>query len=251
MTSDVTDDSLATGGGSTALPGLAVTAVTPDDASALASAMLIVLLAGEGANVAAMVPVETGVDDPCEQGSRGALIRWAAGHLDNPRDVTPFALEHPRSAMHAADASGTLLHSAAFDRSREELSDGRTALVVHDAIGLLDPISPSLTMLDLFERWQLPVVLVAQVSRWAVGHVRLLASSVLSRGLPIAGVILSDTHLLHEEAEIVAATQETLAAQLDCPVIVLPRVMSVHDRGELLTAARECGLHRITVRRTP
>lgn len=232
------------------LPGFAVTAVTPDDASVLATAMLVVLLAAEGANVAAMVPVETGVEEPCEQGSRGALVRWAAGHLDNPRDVTPFALEQPRSAMHATDASGTLLHHAAFDRAREELSDGRTVLVVHDAIGLLDPISPSLSMLDLCVRWELPVVISEPVSRWSVGHVRLLASVVVAHGLSVAGVVLSDANLLADDLEIVEATRETLAAQLDCPVVLLPRVMSVHDRGELLTAARECGLHRITVRRT-
>lgn len=249
MTSD-SADAVPDGGGTPAvLPGFAISAVTPDDASALAAAMLIVLLAAEGANVAAMVPVETGVEEPCEPGSRGALVRWAAGHLDNPREVTPFALEQPRSAMHATDASGTLLHHAAFDRAREELSDGRTVLVVHDAIGLLDPISPSLSMLDLCVRWQLPVVISEPVSRWAVGHVRLLASVATAHGLAIAGVVLSDAHLLHDELEIVEATRETLAAQLECPVVVLPRVMSAHDRGELLTAARECGLHRITARR--
>ncbi|MCC7054172.1 MAG: AAA family ATPase [Gemmatimonadaceae bacterium] len=246
-----TDASTGAGaaGGAALLPGFAVTALTPDDTSALACAMLIALLASEGGNVAAMVPVETGVDDPCEQGSRGALIRWAAGHLDNPRDVTPFALEHPRSAMHAADASGTLLHHAAFDRAREELSDGRSVLVVHDAVGLLDPISPSQSMLEMVARWRLSVVIVEPVTRWAVGHVRLIAAALLAHDVRIAGVILADAHLLHEEPEIIGATCETLGALLECPVVLMPRVISVHDRGELLTAAHECGLHRITARR--
>ncbi len=231
------------------LPGFAVTGVTPDAQTALTAAMLIALLAHDGANVAAMVPVETGLDDPCEPGSHGSLIRWAAGHLDDPRFVTPFALEADRSAMHAADASGTLLHGAAFDRAREALSDGRTTLVVSDAVGVLDPITPSLTMLDLMERWALAVIIVEPVSRWTVGHVRLLASALLSRNMYIAGVMLSrpsNHHSIDEES--VAAMRETLAALLDRPVLMLPHVLSAHDRGELLTAAAECGLQRLVTR---
>jgi len=234
------------------LPGFAVTGLTPDDATVQAATMLIVLLAAEGANVAAMVPVETGLDDPCEAGSRGSLIRWAAGHLDDPRQVTPFALEADRSAMHAADASGTLLHGAAFDRAREQLSEGRSVLVVSDAVGMLDPITPSLTMLDLIARWELGLLLVEPVSRWTVGHIRLLASVLVARGLTVAGVVLSDDGSgAAADTEGVIAIQETLAALLDCPVLLLPRVLSLHDRGELLAAARDCGMHRLVTRIVP
>ncbi len=230
-------------------PGFAVTSVTPDEQTALAAAMLIALLAHEGANVGAMVPVETGVEEPCEPGSRGALVRWAAGHLDNPRLVTPFALEADRPVMHAADTSGTLLHVAAFDKAREELCDGRTTLVVSDAVGLLDPITPSLTMLDLVARWQLSAVIVEPVSRWALGHVRLLVSALLSRNISIAGVILTPKHPDDDTSdEAVAAMSETLSATLDCPVLLLPPVMSMHDRGELLTAAHACAMQRLTRR---
>ena len=234
----------------TALPGFAVTGVTPDEPTAIAAAMLIAMLAHDGANVAAMVPVETGLAEPCEAGSRGALIRWAAGHLDDPRQVTPFALEADRSAMHAADASGTLLHAAAFDRAREDLSDGRSVLVVADAVGLLDPITPSLTMLDLIARWQLAAVIVEPLSRWTVGHVRLIASIVAARGLRVAGVILTEHTARHDmDDEAILAMRETLGALLDCPALVMPRIPSFHDRGELLAAAQACELHRVTHRR--
>ena len=225
---------------------LGVTAVTPDAHSAMAGAMLVALLAANGENVAAMVPVETGVDDPCDAGSQGSLLRWAAGHMDDPRLVTPFALELDRSVMHAADAAGTLLHAAAFDRARDELTDGRTALVVVDAIGLLDPITPSLTMLDLFERWGLGVIVVASVSRSAVSHVRLLSSALVSRNIRIAGVMLTQQDIsIPEDEEVSEGLRSTLSAALDCPVVVLPRVFDVHDRAALVEAARGCGLHRL------
>ncbi len=234
------------------LPGFAVTSVTPDDQTALAAAMLIALLAHDGANVAAMVPVETGIDDPCEPGSAGALIRWAAAHMDNPRLVTPFALEANRTPMHAADATGTLLHGAAFDRAREELCSGRSTLIVTDAVGLLDPITPSLTMLDLIDRWALPTIIVEPVSRWSVGHVALASAALLSRHMRVAGVILSPKAPGDGiEADALAAMSETLGATLDCPVLLLPHLVSIHDRGELLAAAHSCGMPRIARRASP
>ncbi len=234
------------------LPGFVVTSLTPGDQTALAAAMLICLLAAEGANVAAMVPVETGIDDPCEPGSRGSLVRWAAGHLDDPREVTPFALEAARSAMHAADAEGTLLHAAAFERARAELCEGRTRLVVCDAIGMLDLITAKLTTLDLAHRWGLSPVLVEPVSRWSVGHVKLMEAALLSHDMRIAGVMLTENELLPDaDPDFTTSIRETLAAALDCPVIVMPSVQLVHDRAELLTAARACGLHRLSTRLSP
>jgi dethiobiotin synthetase len=237
-------------GGSDALsgrPGFAVTGITPDECAAVATAMLIALLAHDGENVAAMVPVETGIDDACVAGSRGSLIRWAAGHLDDPRLVTPFAFGADRSALHAADASGTLLHSAAFDRARDALSDGRSIFIAHDAIGPLDPITPSLTMLDLFERWQLPVLIVEPVSRWAMGHVRLVAMACAARGMLVSGILLTGVALRPDfDADAVSALRETLGAMFDCPVLLVPHVQSFHDRGELLAAAISCDLRRVT-----
>ena len=233
-----------------ALPGFAVTGVTPDEITAVAAAMLIAMLAHDGENVAAMVPVETGLDEPCEAGSRGSLIRWAAGHLDDPRQVTPFALEADRSAMHAADATGTLLHGAAFDRARDGLSDGRSVLVVTDAVGLLDPITPSLTMLDLFARWRLSVLIAEPVSRWSVGHVRLLASIVSARELSVAGVLLTGREAADDfDAESLTALRETIGVLLGCPVVFIPQVLSHHDRAELVAAAAHCELRRVTQRR--
>lgn len=228
------------------LPGLAVTSITPDADTVRAATMLIVLLAADGANVAAMVPVETGVDEPCAPGSHGALVRWAASHLDTPRQVTPFALPAVRSTMHAADAAGVLLHGAAFDQAHDALCDGRTVLVVADTVGLLDPITPSLTTLDLVSRWQLSVVLVSPLHRWTIGHLRLLGATVQAQGGTIAGVVLTAAATGNDiDAD---AVRDTAAALLDCPVVTMPRVQSDHDRAELLAAARDCGMARISAR---
>lgn len=234
------------------LPGLAITALTPGEETTVTAAMLIVMLAADGENVAAMVPVETGIDEPCEAGSHGSLIRWAAGHLDDPRQVTPFSLEANRSAMHAADASGTLLHGAAFDRAREALSDGRSTMVVLDAIGPLDPITPSLTMLDLLARWALPAIVVEPLSRAAVGHLRLVALAMMSRNIRVAGVVLTPSVSLNDDEDDGAAEaiRETLAAMLGCPVVIRAPVILTHDRAMLLEAARQSELHRLVPRRT-
>ncbi len=232
--------------------GFGVMSVEPNEYTTLAAAMLVAMFANQGANVAAMVPVETGIDEPCAPGSRGALVRWAAGHLDSPRLVTPFALVADQSAMHAADASGTLLHPAAFDRARDELCDGRTTLVVLDAIGPMDPITPSLTMRDLFARWDLKVVIVVPASRWAISTARIVQAILLPQDLRVAAVILApnDTDTVVAD-DALTAIEDTIAAVLGCPVVRLPRVLSTHDRAELLAAADACALHRIARHPSP
>lgn len=237
---------------SSARPGLAVTSLTPGADSALTAALLIAMLVHDGANVAAMVPVETGIDEPCDAGSQGSLVRWAAGHMDDPRQVTPFALEAELPTLHAADADGTLLHAAAFERAHEELCDGRSAFVLCDAIGLCDAITPSLTTLDLIARWNLRVVISEPVSRWAIGHVRLLADLLEARDVPVAGLVLTQ-QIPSDDVDVAlgGALRDTLAALLDRPVILLPRVLDVHDRSALVATARTAGLARLLPRAAP
>jgi dethiobiotin synthetase len=227
------------------LRGLGITSLTPDSQTALLAAMLIALMAEDGANVAAMVPVETGIPAPCSPESHG----WAAGHLDDPRLVTPFAFAEDRAPMLAAHAAGQLLHTSAFERAREALCQQRTALVVSDAVGPLDPITPSLTMLDLLARWRLDVVVAARTNRQAIGHVRALLTLLASRELRLAGVVLTpDPDEPHIDEEAAEQMQDTLAGICEKPVLLMPRVATARDRALLISTARAAHLPRLLPR---
>jgi dethiobiotin synthetase len=231
------------------LRGLGVTGLTPDSHSAWLAAMLVALLADEGANVAAMVPVETGIPAPCSPESHGAWLRWAAGHLDDPRLVTPFAFASDMPPMLAAQADDQLLHTSAFERARERLCDQRTALVVSDAVGPLDPITPSLTMLDLLTRWRLDIVVAARADRHAVGHVRALLALLAARELRLAGVVLTPPpEDAHVEQDAVEQMQATLAGICEKPVLVLLPTQRARDRATMVETARAAGLTRLLPR---
>jgi dethiobiotin synthetase len=240
-------DAAATLGQPDGLKGFAVVSTAPAEHTAIVSAALIALLVHDGENVAAMVPVETGIDAPCAPGSAGALVRWAAGHMDDPRLVTPFAFESSLPMLHAADAAGTLLHTAAFDRARTELCDGRTRFVLCETNGVLDAITTSLTPLDLVTRWQLPAIIVEPLSRFSIAHARALAAVLQMRAVPLRGIVLTPEHEIDAMTdETRLAIRDSASAILGCPVLILPRVRFTHDRAELVAAARAGELSRVT-----
>jgi dethiobiotin synthetase len=235
-----------------ALPGLLVTALVPDMGTAVAAAALVAGAVHAGANVAAMVPVECALDEPCEPGSAGALLRWAAGHLDDPRHVTPLAFDGDTGPLLAAQAAGVLPHAAALDRARGAMGEGRTLLVACDTIGPLEPVTPSLTPLALAARWGLALVAAVPVRATAIGEARALAALAAAHDVAFAGVLLVPATLrrgsAHGEArgawdaDAVAALRTTIATMLDRPVAALGPVEDVHDRAVLRAAAHDAGI---------
>lgn len=244
--------------GHSAPPGLLVTALVPDMGTAVAGAAIVAAAITTGANVAAMVPVECGIPDACAPGSAGALLRWAAGHLDDPRLVTPLRFDADAGPLLAAQDAGILPHGATLDRARTALVDGRSLLVVVDAVGPLEPITPSLALLDLAARWQLAVVASVPVGATAIGQARALAALAAARDVAFAGVVLVPAEqrrgAAHGERqaswddEQAATLRTTLAAMLDRPVATLAPIDDVHDRAVLRESARAAGVEAFVAR---
>ena len=243
-----------------ALPGVLVTALVPDLGTAVAAAALVAGAVHAGSNVAAMVPVECGVDEACAPGSAGALLRWAAGHLDDPRHVTPLAFDGETGPLLAAQAAGVLPHLASLDRARAAMGEGRTLLVACDTIGPLEPVTPSLAPLTLAARWGLALVAAVPVRATAIGEARALRALADAHDVPMAGVVLVPPTLrrgsAHGEghaawdADAVATLRTTLEAMLDRPVAALGPVEDVHDRAVLRAAAQAAGVGALLPRAT-
>ncbi len=238
--------------------GLFVTALVPDLGTTVAAAALVAAAIAAGENVAAMVPVECAVDDPCEPGSAGALLRWAAAHLDDPRHVTPLPFAADAGPLLAAQAAGVLPHLAALDKARAAIMAERTLLVACDAIGPLEPITPSVTLLDVAARWQLGTVAVVPVAATAIGEARAIRALAAAAGAPFAGVVLvPETQrrgTAHGErrpdwdADAAEALRTTIGAMLDAPVAVLAPVEDIHDRAVLRDAAAAAGCGALVAR---
>jgi malonyl-CoA O-methyltransferase len=105
-------------------------------------------------------------------------------------------------------------------------------LVVEGAGGLMVPVTEEIMMIDLAQRWGLPVVLVARSGLGTLNHTLLSLEALRARGITVAGVVLNGppnpensrtiahkgrVRILAEiphEAHIDAATVEELAQRL-------------------------------------
>lgn len=64
-------------------------------------------------------------------------------------------------------------------------------LVIEGAGGILVPLNSREMMIDLIEKLQVPVILVARTALGTINHTLLTLSQLRSRGIPIFGVVLN------------------------------------------------------------
>jgi dethiobiotin synthetase len=74
------------------------------------------------------------------------------------------------------------------DPARLALPQVEGPLVVEGAGGLMVPITADLLFIDLFERWNCPVVLVARTALGTINHSLLSIEALHRRQIPVLGV---------------------------------------------------------------
>lgn len=215
----------------------------------LVSTALLALLRRRGLRVAGMKPVETGVarDDPR---SDAALLRAAAGGADPLEAVRPVLLAEPLAPWVAAERAGTRVDPAALDAAFRRLAEGRDAVVVEGAGGLLVPFTRDLAFDGLCVAWELDVVVVAGNRLGVVNHTLLTVRAAHDAGLRVRGVVLNtlspERGGVTEETNL-SALEELLAP---VPVLPLPRLPDPDDPERLADAAEAAGLGALVEERT-
>jgi malonyl-CoA O-methyltransferase len=128
-------------------------------------------------------PLQTGVaEEPGDTETVTALAGLSAERLHAPHAV----LQAPLSPWAAGLEEGVAIDMAAI-----ELPKTAAPLVVEGAGGLLVPINDTAHMIDLAAQLGLPVVLVARSTLGTINHTLLSLEALRTRGLPVAGVIMS------------------------------------------------------------
>jgi dethiobiotin synthetase len=192
------------------------------------STVLLTLLRRRGLSVAAMKPVETGVkaDDPASDAMR---LREAAGATDPIELVRPLLLAEPLAPWVALNRSGGTVDLGALDETYRQLSEGRDAILVEGAGGLLVPLTRDLAYDGLFVGWGLDLVIVAGNRLGALNHTLLTVRAAHDAGLRVRGVVLNT---MSADARGIAESTnlEALAERLD-PVPVLPFPWIRRDRS--------------------
>lgn len=208
------------------------------------STVLLTLMRRRGLSVAAMKPAETGVKaaDPSSDAMR---LRAAAGSTDPVERVRPILLAEPLAPWVAQARSGGTVDLAALDAAYHALAEGRDAILVEGAGGLLVPLTRELAFDGLFVKWGLDLVVVAGNRLGAINHTLLTVRAAQDVGLRVRGVVLNA--LGPEPGGIAERTNLEALAELLDPVPVLPFPWIRRDRSLEYAAdiAEENGFDRL------
>lgn len=167
---------------------------------------LIGALRDRGLSVAAMKPVETGVEGEPADARR---LCDAAGGRDTLDDVCPERFEEPLAPWVAARRAGRTIALSALEEARTRLESGRDALIVEGAGGLLVPIADGVAYDTLFRRWRLELIVVAANRLGAINHTLLTVRAALAAGLKLRAVVLNT----------VSADEPTVAEQTNLDTV--------------------------------
>ena len=197
-----------------------------------------------GLRVAAMKPIESGVvERPVSDhglASDADRLRAAAGSTQPLSVVRPYVLEEPLAPMIAAERANLAIDFAVLDAALARIEQDAEVVLVEGAGGLLVPITANVSYLDLFARWQLPLLLVAGNKLGVLNHVLLTVRAAEAMGVPVRAIVL--TALSDHDATVAEATNfDALVTLLPHHTILRFPWVDRPDDLDVLAAAAEGG----------
>lgn len=194
-----------------------------------------------GLRVAAMKPLESGVEARAADADAMRLAAACGGHLD-PALVRPYLLREPLAPWVAAEREGVRIDLTRLDAARASLEQEQDLLIVEGAGGLLVPITDALSYDGLFASWRCDLIIVAANRLGVLNHTRLTLLAARAAGLAVRAVVLT---ALHDGADDVAQASNADALRRLCPDVPLyqfPHLSAVLDLAVLAAAAEASGL---------
>lgn len=147
-------------------------------------------------------PVQSGLDDKTDSEVVARLAELPPGR------VLPevYRLKSPLSPHRSAEIDGVAIEAAKLS-----LPVLPGPLVIEGAGGLMVPLNRRTRFIDIFEQWQLPVILCARTALGTINHTLLSIEALRTRSIPLLGVAF-----IGDEA---ADTQRTIAEFGDVAVL--------------------------------
>jgi dethiobiotin synthetase len=229
---------------------LAVTGTDTGIGKTVVSCALATVARRRGIEVAAMKPVESGIEarfapDGQQFPSDADRLMRASGADVSLDIVRPYGFVEPLAPFMAAKRQGVEIDIGVLDDAHERLSSERDLLIVEGAGGLLVPLSEQLSFAQLFARWNSELVIVAGNRLGVLNHLLLTVSAARADRLPIRAVVL--TSLTQRDADIAEATNyDALRILLEnTPLYRFPWIDRVDDADSLAIACETSGLDEI------
>lgn len=151
-----------------------------------AAFVLAALLQNRGVNVGVMKPVQCGGDD-------AAFLKKSLQLNDPLETINPCFVKEPLSPHLAFKRAKSKFNKEKVLTAFQTLKDKYDVLLVEGAGGLLVPLSETYFAADLIRDLKAEVILVSRLGLGTINHTLLTIEQAREKGLPLAGVIFSDT----------------------------------------------------------
>lgn len=202
-----------------------------------------------GIRVAAMKPVESGVE--ARFSPDGAFhsdverLHAATGGTDDMALMCPYTLVEPLAPFIAAQRASITIDLAVLDDAKDRLSAERDVLLVEGAGGLLVPILRTVSFLDLFARWHCELILVAGNRLGVLNHTLLTVRVAEAARIPVRAIVLTSYN--GDDANIAHATNYDALRTLlpEMAIYRFPWVDRADDMTALAAAAEGSGLDAV------
>lgn len=150
-------------------------------------------------------PVQSGLDGETDSQTVACL-----GEL-TPERILPeaFRLTRPLSPHRAAELEGVTI-----DPDRLVLPEVEPPLIVEGAGGLMVPLTRNTLFIDVFARWQAPVVLCTRTSLGTINHTLLSIEALRRRDIPLLGVVFIGEAMPDTECTIARTGQVRVLGRL-------------------------------------
>ena len=218
----------------TRLPGLFITGTDTHVGKTHIAALMIRALRTSGHRVGAYKPVCSGAVRDATGGVYWDDIERLRGALgtDCPDDaICPQRFLAPLAPPLAARAEGRTVDFHQAISGAHWWMGRADLLIVEGAGGLLAPVTQTETVADLARAIGHPLIVVARCGLGTINHTLLTVEAARHRGLPVAGVVLNQSHPGDDRA-----LAEANAAEIEGRGAV--RVLGIVDWGS------SDGLHR-------
>jgi dethiobiotin synthetase len=175
------------------IPGLFITGTDTGVGKTLVTGAIAALLVHHHRVVAVAKPITTG----CVHRREGLVsedAEWLAhcARTRHPLDlVCPQRYAEPLAPAVAADRAGVPVDYAAIDRALRIMSEGADVMLVEGIGGIMVPIDPRHTVLDLVRWLNIPAIVVARAGLGTINHTLLTIGALRQQGIPVAGVVIN------------------------------------------------------------
>ncbi|MBI3811838.1 MAG: dethiobiotin synthase [Nitrospirae bacterium] len=176
-------------------PGFFITGTDTGVGKTVVAAGLAALFRKNGLNVGVMKPIQTGcASRNGERIATDARFLLQASGADDPVDqVCLCRFKIPAAPLVAAEHEGKTIDLDHIEDSYRRLSSRHQVMVVEGIGGLLTPITPTETVMDLARRLKLPLIIVAHTRLGTLNHTLLTVRYAQQAEATVMGIILNRT----------------------------------------------------------